>query len=148
MMICASRTVHVKISSSSGFVAQPGIKALDEFGYVPLSTRDAECLFEVFSQRYERGSPTGTSNPPFDGWAGVFGSERPTGALRDRLTHHANILEMNRQLSPQTKQAATTPDISSGCRSAARGERQSRIHRSTGKRGYVINLATIVCIQP
>jgi hypothetical protein len=91
MMICASRTVHVKISSSSGFVAQPGIKALDEFGYVPLSTRDAECLFEVFSQRYERGSPTGTSNPPFDGWAGVFGSERPTGALRDRLTQESGV---------------------------------------------------------
>jgi len=36
-----------------------------------------------------------TSNPPFDEWTGVFASERLTGALLDRLTHHVHILEMN-----------------------------------------------------
>ena len=36
-----------------------------------------------------------TSNLPFDEWTSVFGSERLTGALLDRLTHHVNILEMN-----------------------------------------------------
>ena len=36
-----------------------------------------------------------TSNLPFDEWTGTFGSERLTGALLDRLTHHVNILEMN-----------------------------------------------------
>ena len=36
-----------------------------------------------------------TSNLPFDEWTEVFGSERLTGALLDRLTHHVNILEMN-----------------------------------------------------
>ena len=35
------------------------------------------------------------SNLPFDEWTSVFGSERLTGALLDRLTHHVNILEMN-----------------------------------------------------
>lgn len=68
---------------------------IDELGYVPLSTTGAELLFEVFSQRYERGSTIVTSNLPFDEWTGVFGSERLTGALLDRLTHHVNILEMN-----------------------------------------------------
>src|ERR1700688_1099582 len=68
---------------------------IDELGYVPLSTTGAELLFEVFSQRYERGSTLVTSNLPFDEWTGVFGSERLTGALLDRLTHHVNILEMN-----------------------------------------------------
>jgi DNA replication protein DnaC len=52
-------------------------------------------LFEVFSQRYERGSTFVTSNLPFDEWTGVFGSERLTGALLDRLTHHVHILEKN-----------------------------------------------------
>ena len=49
----------------------------------------------VFSQRYERGSTLVTSNLPFDEWTSVFGSERLTGALLDRLTHHVHILEMN-----------------------------------------------------
>jgi DNA replication protein DnaC len=68
---------------------------IDELGYVPLSQTGAELLFEVFSQRYERGAMIVTSNLPFDEWTSVFGSERLTGALLDRLTHHVHILEMN-----------------------------------------------------
>ena len=68
---------------------------VDELGFVPLSKTGAELLFEVFSQRYERGSTLVTTNLPFDEWTEVFGSERLTGALLDRLTHHVNILEMN-----------------------------------------------------
>ena len=68
---------------------------IDELGYVPLSQTGAELLFEVFSQRYERGSTVVTSNLPFDEWTSVFGSERLTGALLDRLTHHVHILQLN-----------------------------------------------------
>ncbi|HZA24289.1 MAG TPA: IS21-like element helper ATPase IstB, partial [Dehalococcoidia bacterium] len=68
---------------------------IDELGFVPLSKTGAELLFEVFSQRYERGSILVTSNLPFDEWTEVFGSERLTGALLDRLTHRVHILEMN-----------------------------------------------------
>jgi DNA replication protein DnaC len=68
---------------------------IDELGYVPLSQTGAELLFEVFSQRYERGATIITSNLPFEEWTSVFGSERLTGALLDRLTHHVHILEMN-----------------------------------------------------
>lgn len=68
---------------------------IDELGYVPLSQTGAELLFEVISQRYERASTFVTSNLPFEDWTSVFGSERLTGALLDRLTHHVHILEMN-----------------------------------------------------
>jgi len=68
---------------------------VDELGYVPLSPSGAELLFEVFSQRYEHGSTLVTSNLPFEEWTSVLGSERLTGALLDRLTHHVHILTMN-----------------------------------------------------
>ena len=41
---------------------------IDELGFVPLSPTGAELLFEVFSQRYERGSILVTTNLPFDEW--------------------------------------------------------------------------------
>ena len=68
---------------------------IDELGFVPLSKTGAELLFELISQRYERGATLITSNLPFDEWTETFGSERLTGALLDRLTHHVHILEMN-----------------------------------------------------
>ncbi len=55
----------------------------------------AELLFEIFSQRYEQASTLVTSNLPFNEWTEIFGSERLTGALLDRLTHHVHILELN-----------------------------------------------------
>jgi DNA replication protein DnaC len=68
---------------------------IDELGLVPLSKTGAELLFELISQRHERGSTLITSNLPFDEWTEAFGSERLTGALIDRLTHHVGVLEMN-----------------------------------------------------
>ena len=75
----------------------PRLKLLiiDELGFVPLSKAGAELLFEVFSQRYERGSVIVTTNLPFDEWTEAFGSEILTGALLDRQSHLVNILEMN-----------------------------------------------------
>jgi DNA replication protein DnaC len=76
-------------------LANQNLLIIDELGFVPLSKTGAELLFEVFSQRYERGSVIITSNLPFDEWTETFGSERLTGALLDRITHHVHILEMN-----------------------------------------------------
>ncbi len=84
---------------------------IDELGFVPLSKTGAELPFEVFSQRYERGSTLVTSNLPFDEWTEVFGSERLTGALLDRLTHHVHILKMNGE-SYQLNQSRRRQDSS------------------------------------
>ena len=76
-------------------LAAQDLLIIDELGFVPLSKTGAELLFEVISQRYERGSIIITSNLPFEEWTETFGTERLTGAILDRLTHHVHILEMN-----------------------------------------------------
>jgi|TARA_B100001971_G_C18102964_1_gene489898 DNA replication protein DnaC len=68
---------------------------LDELGYVPFSKTGAELLFEVMSRSYERLSLIVTTNLPFESWVDIFGCERLTGALLDRLTHRVHILEVN-----------------------------------------------------
>ena len=76
-------------------LAKHELLIVDELGFVPLSKTGAELLFEVLSQRYEQGATLVTSNLPFNEWTEILGSERLTGALLDRLTHHVHILEMN-----------------------------------------------------
>ena len=90
----AAALVHELIEARDDLARQE-LLIVDELGFVPLSKTGAEMLFEVFSQRYERTSPLVTSNLPFAEWTEVLGSERLTGALLDRLTHHVHILEMN-----------------------------------------------------
>lgn len=68
---------------------------LDELGYVPFSKAGAELLFDVIGRAYERTSLIVTTNLPFEEWTEIMGSERPTGALLDRLTHRVHILEAN-----------------------------------------------------
>ena len=76
-------------------LARVSLLIVDELGYVPLSQTGSELLFDIFSRRYENGATIVTSNLPFQEWTSVFASERLTGALLDRLTHHVHILEMN-----------------------------------------------------
>jgi len=68
---------------------------LDEVGYLPFSSEGAQLLFQVFSNRYEKGSMLVTSNLPFAQWTTVFGDAALTAALLDRLTHHCTIHEFD-----------------------------------------------------
>jgi len=67
---------------------------LDEVGYVPFTRTGAELLYQFCASRYERGGIVITTNLEFSQWAEVFGDERMTAALLDRLTHRAHIFVM------------------------------------------------------
>ena len=89
---------------------------IDELGYVPLSQTGAELLFEVFSQRYERGSTMVTSNLPFDEWTCVRLRAPDRRAARPADPPRPHPRDERRQLPAQTEQAA---------RSRSRGRRHA-----------------------
>ena len=66
---------------------------LDELGFIPLSSTGAQLVFQFCSALYERVSLIVTTNLRFADWTQIFGDERLTAALLDRLTHKAHILE-------------------------------------------------------
>jgi len=68
---------------------------LDEVGFIPFTPSGSQALFQFCSSRYLTGSLIITTNLEFERWTEVFGDERLTAALLDRLTHKCHILEMN-----------------------------------------------------
>ena len=66
---------------------------LDELGFIPFSPTAAQLLFQFCSALYERVPLLITTNLRFADWIQIFGEERLTAALLDRLTHRAHILE-------------------------------------------------------
>ena len=76
-------------------LARLDLLIVDEVGFVPFTPEGARLLFQAFSERYLKGSLLITSNLEFSRWLEVFGDERLTGALLDRLTHHCHVLEFN-----------------------------------------------------
>ncbi len=68
------------------------ILIIDELGFVPFSREGAELLFNLLAKRYQRRSTIVTTNLSFSEWVRVFGDEKLTAALLDRLTENAHIL--------------------------------------------------------
>jgi len=72
---------------------KPALLCIDELGYLPIDKFGADGLFQVISQRYERGSTIITSNRAFKQWAEIFNNDSTlTSALLDRLLHHAETV--------------------------------------------------------
>lgn len=71
----------------------PHLLAMDELGYLPLDKLGCDLLFQVVSQRYERGSMIITSNRSFKNWAEIFHNDSVvTSAILDRLLHHSEVV--------------------------------------------------------
>jgi len=66
---------------------------LDELGFIPFSPTGAQLLFTFCSELHERVALAITTNLKFADWIQIFGDERLTAALLDRLTYRAHILE-------------------------------------------------------
>ncbi|NCC05667.1 MAG: ATP-binding protein [Clostridia bacterium] len=75
-----------------GTLKKVELMIIDEIGFVPLHKEAAELLFQVISDCYERKSLIITSNLEFSQWNTVFGDNRLTAALIDRLIHHSHIV--------------------------------------------------------
>ena len=67
---------------------------LDELGFIPFSQNGSQALFTFCSELYERLALIITTNLKFADWVQIFGDERLTAALLDRLTHHAHLVEL------------------------------------------------------
>lgn len=68
---------------------------LDDIGYVEQSPEEAEVLFTLMAERYERRSMLITSNLVFSQWERIFKNPMTTSAAIDRLVHHSVILEFD-----------------------------------------------------
>ena len=73
--------------------ARTELVVLDELGYLALPDGAAELVFQVLSERHERGSLIVTTNLPFGEWTKVFPDPRLAKAVVDRLTHRAHIID-------------------------------------------------------
>jgi DNA replication protein DnaC len=72
---------------------RPRLLVLDELGYLPIDQHGADLLFQVISQRYERGAIVLTTNKPFKQWASIFNNDSTiASAVLDRLLHHAETV--------------------------------------------------------
>ena len=74
---------------------KPELLCIDELGYLPIDKFGADCLFQILSHRYERGSTLITTNRVYKQWATIFNNDAVlTSALLDRLLHHVETVRI------------------------------------------------------
>jgi DNA replication protein DnaC len=87
----------------------PSVLVIDEVGYLPIDKTGADLLFQVISERYERGSIVLTTNQPYKSWAKIFNNDATlTSAVLDRLLHHAETVVIEGKSYRMKDQIETT----------------------------------------
>jgi len=72
---------------------RPELLIIDELGYLPIDKHGADLLFQIISQRYERGSIVLTTNKAYKHWPSMFNNDSTlTSAILDRVLHHAETI--------------------------------------------------------
>jgi DNA replication protein DnaC len=83
-----------RLASAIKQYISPRLLVIDELGYIPIDKRGAEFIFQVVSQRYERGSIILTSNRAFRDWGKTFNDNTIASAIVDRLVHHSYVVKI------------------------------------------------------
>jgi DNA replication protein DnaC len=90
-LAAAQTTGRLKIELNR--YVRPRVLIVDELGYLPIDKTGADLLFQIISQRYERGSTIVTTNRVYKKWPEIFNNDSTlTSAVLDRLLHHAETV--------------------------------------------------------
>ncbi len=83
-----------KLKERMTLLVKPKLLILDEMGYLGLDAFAATCLFQLVSERYERGSIILTSNKSYGDWGTIFADDVIASAILDRLLHHSTTINI------------------------------------------------------
>jgi DNA replication protein DnaC len=90
--LAAAQAAH-RLKTELRRYLSPALLLIDEVGFMPIDKHGADLLFQVISQRYERGAIVLTTNKAFKTWPGIFNNDSVvTSAILDRLLHHAETV--------------------------------------------------------